>query len=132
MKTCAVFMTALALLSLAGCGTGGAQPTHDSLTQESLNLMKEMTALVKSVTDEASAKAAEPKFEALGKKAQEIKDAMEKLGPPSPEVQKELETKYMAQMQAAGQEMSQAMMRLTASPELMQQVSQAMQKLQVK
>jgi len=62
MKTInAVVALAMALL-LTGCG-GGDNPT--SISKEIANNMRAMTAVFNGITDEASAKAAVPKIEAL-------------------------------------------------------------------
>jgi hypothetical protein len=85
----------LAVLLLAGCGGD----THESLMDESVSVMGEMTDVLKGVTDEASAKAAAGKLESLVAEMNGLKDRIEKLGQPTQEQAQKMMQKGMEQMQ---------------------------------
>jgi len=89
-KTALVSAMFLLVCSLSGCGGD----SHDSLTKEGLDLMKEYVSIVDSVHDESSAQAAKSKLEALIKKGEDLKKRGEALGKPSAEEQKKLAEKY--------------------------------------
>jgi hypothetical protein len=68
MRTKSFFLLAgLGLALCAGCGDSA-----DSVMQDGLACMKEMTTVIHSVTDEATAQAAAPKLKALVARIQEI------------------------------------------------------------
>ena len=109
---CAAAVLAFSLL-LTGCDS---KPTHESVAEDMLDEMKQMVAVLKTVKDESSAKAAEPKL----KKAKERMDALQKqgdaLGTPTAEQQKEME-KHKAEMEKVMGEFMGEMMRVAMNPQ---------------
>jgi hypothetical protein len=83
-----VFMVSVG--GLSGC----AGDTHESLTREALDQMKEFVSIMDNVKDEASAQEAKPKLEALVTRMKELKKRADKLGKPSKEEDERLKKKY--------------------------------------
>ena len=72
-------------------------PVKDSaegLVKEMIASLKEMTSDLKKVTDTASATRAIPAVELRVRESRQIETRMEKLEPPTPEVQKKLKDTY--------------------------------------
>ena len=115
---------AAALLTLAGCGD-----THESLMKESLDNMNKVNTVLDGVKDEASAKAAAPKLEALAAKMNDIQQRMNKIGTPTPEQAKALETKYEKEIETVAQKMMANTMRIAFQPALMQHLQPALSKM---
>jgi len=120
-----IIMTA-AVLGLVLSACGGNSP--EALVDEQFDLMDEMLEIVEDVTDEASAKEAAKKLEALGEKLADLQKRMEKMPDPTPAEQKQLEARvaarqadYMKRSQEFGAKMMQY-------PELMEAFSKAMEK----
>jgi hypothetical protein len=63
-------------------GGGSSGPaTPESLAQEQIGLMKEMVAVIKTIQDEPSKKAAIPKLAAINKRGKEITKQIEAMKP---------------------------------------------------
>lgn len=103
------------LLLIGGCDS---KPTHDSLTKETIDLMKDYVAVMKTVTDESSAKKAAPEILKMADKMNRINADMDKLGPPSEEIKAQLDTKYKKELEPLTMEMIGELMRLTMDPKL--------------
>ena len=118
--TCAVLVAALCL---AGCDS---KPTHESVTQEGIDKTEEMVELLKSIKDEASAKAARPKMEQIKKDMEAIKKKADALGEPPAEVKKKLAEKHKPQMEKLASEMMKEMMRIGFDPKIAPHVRDVM------
>ena len=72
------------------------QPANDfeRVAETTLAIINRITEALTPVKDEATAKAALPKIEALQKEVVQLKEAAAKLGQPSEEVQKAMQAKY--------------------------------------
>ncbi len=112
-KTFALAALGAALLCY-GCGGD---------THESLDIFTDMTDVMKTITDEATAKDAAPKIEALAADFKAIMEKGEALGDPPEDVKKELEDK----MSAAMQDFSKEMMRVHQIEGAMEQLEKAME-----
>ena len=123
--TCALLAVALPAVALcvAGCDS---KPTHDSVAHESMDKMKEMVEVLKTIKDEASAKAARPKMEKIKKEMDEIKKKADALGEPPADVKKKLQEEHKAEMEKLFGEMMQEMMRIGMDPKLAPHVKDAM------
>ena len=111
------------LLLVSGCGD-----SHESVINDSVKLMKEMTAILKTVKDEESAKAAKPKLKALSEKMEAIEKRSKALGEPTAEQQKKLEEKFKKENEKVVQEFFAEMMRVGVTPGLAQHLEDAMPK----
>jgi hypothetical protein len=96
----------LGLALCAGCGD-----SPESLMQDTLSSMKEMSSVLQSVKDEASAKAAAPKLNAIGARMQELGKRGKAMNL-SQEQQTALMEKYKPQMEEAVKGMFPEMMRV--------------------
>jgi hypothetical protein len=96
----------LGLALCAGCGD-----SPDSLMKDTLSNMKEMSGVLQSVKDEASAKAAAPKLKAIGARMQDLAKRGKDMNL-SPEQQTALMEKYKPQMEEAVKGMFPEMMRI--------------------
>jgi outer membrane murein-binding lipoprotein Lpp len=88
-------LLAVALL-LSGCGD-----SHDDVMKDSVAKMNEMTDVMKSVTDKASAHAAAPKLKQISTDMKSLKAREDKLGKPSDAEKKQLEEKYKKDLETA-------------------------------
>lgn len=82
MRTSRLFLLGLA----AGCGSGVG--SHDEAADETLKAMQEFATILEGVKDKATAAAARPRIEALGKRLDEIRKGIEELGEPTEEESK--------------------------------------------
>jgi hypothetical protein len=130
-----------ALLLLAACGkndapasntnggTGGstapAPDTLDSITTASIAEMKNMTAVLSKITDEASANAAALEIEAISRRMKDLDQRGQKFGDAS----QGMNEKYLQSLMAAADEMSAQTHRLAqTNPEAKKIVDEAMKK----
>ena len=124
MKNAAFGIIVLVAFILTGCG--GAE-TADSIAKDMVANMKEMGAILASVTDEASAKAAVPKIEAVRAKMRDCA----KRAKAAPKIDAATEAKLNETMQAGMTEamtsLGAAQQRLAGQPELMAILAPAMQ-----
>lgn len=91
------------LVAQAKAGAPAAKPgvSHAVLAEKMLGVTKELASALEGIKDEAGAKAAQAKVTDLYKKMFAVSDEMEKLGPPSPEVEKQMGEKIGQDMGAA-------------------------------
>ncbi len=99
---------------LPGCG----KATHESLTKDTVSQMKKVVEILKGVKDEASAKAAASKIEAIGKAIRTIKTQAEELGKPTRELEAQLQDKYAEELRSVTMEMGREVMRIQMDPKL--------------
>jgi len=129
MKTFALTFIVLALSFLTGCSGGGGAGTDTAevIAKDMIANMKEMGAIMNSITDEASAKAAVPKIDAVRAKMRGCRDRAQK----APKLSGAEEQKFNAQMESGMQEamavLGPARARLMTQPELMAIIEPALQ-----
>jgi len=125
MKTM-MLMLALAFSFVSGCGGGNGDTAQRVFADMAAN-MREMSAILTSVTDEASARAALPKIDAVRAKMRDC--ARRARGVPRPDAA--TEQTLDAAMQAVQREVMPAIatakQRLAAQPELMAIIAPALQ-----
>jgi hypothetical protein len=108
-----------ALVALALCVAGcESKPTHESVTQETIDKMEEMVEVLKGIKDEASAKAARPKMEQIKKDMDEIKAKSKALGEPPADVKQKLAEKHKQELEKVTGEMMKEMMRIGFDPKI--------------
>jgi hypothetical protein len=101
------------LFLVAGCGAN--LDTPEGAMEASIDMLNEMTDILKSVKDKKSAEAAKPKLEALGKRGDEIEKALSKHKPDEAVAQK-----YAPKMMAAMEKFSTEVQRIMQDPEMQQ------------
>lgn len=111
------------LLSVPGCGD-----SHDAVMQDTIEIMKDMTEVMESIEDEASAKAAAPKLAKLGERFREIEMRQEAVGKPTPEQEQALKEKYGDELESVMQEFMAETFRLMMNPALAKHLEDAMPK----
>jgi len=111
---------------LTGCSGGD---TPEKLGQDMVANMKEMGAILTSITDEASAKAAVPKIEAVRAKMRGCRDRAEKLPKPDAATEEKLGAAMQAGMMEAMTSIGAAQARLASQPELLAIIEPAMQNM---
>src|SRR5438552_13091566 len=94
------------LVCCAGCGD-----SHESLAKDSVSNMKEMVAILDGVKDQASAHDAKPKLKSLMEKQKDIDARQNKLGAPSEDEMKTIDSKYSKEMEELQQKFNGQMMR---------------------
>ena len=113
-RTLAVACIAVAIVS-SGCDS---KPTHDSLAKDLMGKMKEMVAVMKGVKDEATAKAAKPKLEALKKDIEAINAEAAKLPKQSADEEKKFKEKYEPEIDKLMAEFATEGVRIGSNPTL--------------
>jgi hypothetical protein len=108
-----------AALLLAGC-----KDTHESLLKGSLEQLTDMNAVLKTVNDEASTKAAIPKVKAIGVEIKVIRARAKALPPATPSKDQRLRDDYQKRLADARAEIEREITRIAqtpnaATPELM-------------
>ena len=111
----------LGALVLVGCGD-----SHEAAMNDMIASMEKLNTILDGVQDEASAKAAKPKIEALSKQMDALGQRMEKLGEPSEAQQKELTAKFGKKMEKLGPKMIGNMMRISMNPQFAEHLQEAM------
>lgn len=96
----------------------GCKDSQESLFQELLATINQMTSTLEGVTDEASAKAAQPKMQKLMDKMPSLQKRAEALPKPNDSEKTELRRKYEAQTQEAMLKFAKEMMRVALNPKL--------------
>lgn len=113
----------LSLMPLSGCGSSDP---HEQAIVEMIDTMEEMSGILATVTDEASAEAAKPKLEAVSKRMQASKDNMEKIGKPDKAKEEALKEKYEERMKEVMGKMMKESMRVMMNPEFNKVLADAM------
>jgi cytochrome c556 len=91
-----MFVIGTIVLCASGCGD-----SHDAVTRDMLSTMKELSAVVKGVKDEASVQEAVTRLEALADRMKALKKRSDTLGQAPKEVDNSLRTKYEQEFRAA-------------------------------
>lgn len=124
MKT---MMLLLALvLSLAGCNRGGGDSAEKVFADMTAN-MQEMSAILASVDDEASAKAAVPRIDAVRAKMRDCARRAKAVPKPDAAAEQRLDAAAMAVQRDIMPAVLAARQRLQARPELMAILAPALQ-----
>jgi hypothetical protein len=120
-------MLVLALvLSLAGCSRGGGDSAEKVFADMTAN-MQEMSAILASVTDEASAKAAVPRIDAVRAKMRDCARRAKAVPRPDAAAERRLDAAAMAVQRDIMPAVLAARQRLQAQPELMAILAPALQ-----
>jgi hypothetical protein len=106
----------------SGCDS---KPTHESMAKDMIGKLKEGVEILKDVKDEASAKAAKPKLEALKKEIDAMEIEAEKLPKASAEEEKRLEEKYKPELDKVRTEFTTEIIRIGSDPKLIAELGSA-------
>jgi len=112
MRTIRLLPVVLAIC--AGCGGGGVG-SHDEAADETLKAMERFATILEGIRDKASADAATPKLEALGKDLDGLIEAVGKLGEPGEEEARKVAGKMLRGRGGLSERMDTVTARLDAS-----------------
>jgi hypothetical protein len=131
MRTTAFAIIVLAISLLTACGGAGAGgDTAERVSEEMVANMKEMAAILTGITDEASAKAAVPKIEAVRAKMRDCGQRAKNVPKIDAATEKRIGESMQAGMQEAMASIAAAHQRLVAQPELVAIIEPAMQNME--
>jgi predicted transcriptional regulator len=91
-----MFVIGTIVLCASGCGD-----SHDAVARDMLSTMKELSAAVKGVKDEASVQEAVTRLEALADRMKALKKRSDTLGEAPKEIANTLRTKYEQEFREA-------------------------------
>jgi hypothetical protein len=117
------------LILITFIGVSGCKSKHEAAISDRLSYVKKLTAVLQGVKDEASAKAAVPKIEAIAKDMKALMEDMEKMGEPSKEEMEKLTKKYKSDAEKAGLDLMKEMARISTDPKLAAVLGGAMKNL---
>jgi hypothetical protein len=110
------------LLLPVGCG-----PTpHEEAMDKMVDCFREMTEILSTIRDEATAEVASLKLEAVKTKMKELEATMKNMEPPTPEEQRSLQKKFESEMQTVLMDFGNEMMRIMAIPGLGEEMGEAL------
>ena len=118
-----------AVLTIFFLASGCSKPTHESVQKDRIGKINELTAILKSITDEASANAAVPKIKAVGEEMKALNQKADALPKLSPDEQKTLAQKQEREALDAQSGMTKEIARLMMNPALIKPISDAMKDL---
>ncbi|HWB20051.1 MAG TPA: hypothetical protein VG711_07115 [Phycisphaerales bacterium] len=124
MKQLALVAIMISLSFLTGCGGD----TPESISKEMSANMKEMAAILTGVNDEASAKAAVSKINAVREKMRSCRDRAKGLKVDA-ETEKRIEQNMAKEMSETMTSLAAAQQKLAAHPELMSIIEPALQNM---
>ncbi|MCL4209341.1 MAG: hypothetical protein HRU76_00655 [Phycisphaeraceae bacterium] len=123
----ATFAVTLLLASLlVGCGGDSAE----AVSKDMVANMKEMASILTGITDEASAKAAVPRIEAVRAKMQECGRRAKEVPPIDAATEQRIAKMFEKEMGEAMQSIFAAQQRLMAKPELLAIIAPAMENME--
>ena len=99
---------------LAGCN----KPDHEAAIKKTLSKMEELVAVMKSVQDEASSKAAAPKIRDITADLKKYQKEMKEMSKPTAAEDQRLKTAYEGRMRQVGMDMQKEGMRIGMTPKL--------------
>jgi len=102
-------LSTLAISLLCACGAD--LDSHDGVADAAIELMEDMADVLEGIDSKEAADAAAGDLEDLAERGAELGQAMEKLGKPDKETEKELEEKYEDRMKAVSERMGKAMQK---------------------
>ena len=126
MKTLMMIVLALGLAVVGGCGQSDAEAGERLFADMSAN-MREMAAILTSVTDEASAHAAVPRIDAVREKMRDCARRARELPMPDPETEKRMNAQMQEVMAEVMPQIAAAQARLAEQPALMAIIAPALQ-----
>src|SRR4051812_27703976 len=101
-------------LTLVGC----SKPDHEGLIKKTVSRMEDMVAVMKSVQDEASSKAAAPKIRDITTDLKQYQKEMKAMAKPTAAEDQRLKTAYEGRMKQVGEDMQKEAMRIGFNPKL--------------
>lgn len=114
MKHTVALCVIIMFLCIPGCGGD----TQESLADESMPIMRDMVATLETVKDEASAKAAKPKLEAIAKKMKSLEERRAKLPMPTEADMKAIFDKHGKEMEELQKKMVTVMLAIQFDPKV--------------
>jgi hypothetical protein len=121
-----LFMLVLTLCLVGGCGESSSDAGDRLFADMSAN-MREMSAILTSVTDEASARAAVPRIEAVRESMRDCARRARALPRPDAATEQRQNEAMQQLMAEVMPEMAKAQARLAERPELMEILAPALQ-----
>lgn len=118
MKTM-MLMLVLAISLVSGCAGGGSGDTAEKVFADMATNLREMSSILTSVTDEASAKAAVPRIEAVRMKMRDCAKRAKTVSMPDAATEERLNASMLAVQEEVMPSIVAANARLAAQPELM-------------
>jgi hypothetical protein len=104
----------------------GEEDVHEKTAKEVIAQLKELNSILATVQDGPSAKAAQPKLEALGKKIRELSKASKELPKLSEAQEEELRKKYEDQLTQENKTLMDEMLRISQNPDLAEELQTAL------
>src|SRR5687768_8908493 len=104
-------LVVVSIVALLASGCGG--DTRESLTQDGMSNMKELVAVLDTVKDAETAKAAKPKLKTLFEKMNTINEKMNKMGVPTEAEMKAMDEKHGKEMEDLQMKMMSNMMKIS-------------------
>jgi hypothetical protein len=126
MRTMKMFLLVLALCLVGGCKDGGSDESDRLFADMSANL-REMSAILTSVTDEASARAAVPRIEAVREKMRDCARRARDMPRPDAATEQRQNAAMQELMAEVAPQIASAQARLAERPELMAILAPALQ-----
>lgn len=120
-----MLMLALAISLVSGCGGGG--DTAEKVFADMTTNLREMSSILTSVTDEASAKAAVPRIEAVRMKMRDCAKRAKTVSMPDAATEQRLNAAMLAVQEEVMPSIVAANARLAEQPELMAIIGPALQ-----
>ena len=124
MKTM-MLMLVLAISLVSGCGGGG--DTAEKVFADMATNLREMSSILTSVADEASAKAAVPRIEAVRMKMRDCAKRAQTVSMPDAATEERLNATMLAVQTEVMPSIAAANARLAAQPELMAIIGPALE-----
>ena len=106
------------LISVAAALAGCNKPDHEAAIKKTVSKMEELVAVMKSVQDEASSKAAAPKIRDITADLKRYQKEMKEMAKPSAAEDQRLKTAYEGRMRQVGMDMQKEAMRIGFNPKL--------------
>ena len=126
MRKLMMAMLVLALALAGGCG-GADGDTGEKLFADMSANMREMAAVLTSVTDEASARAAVPKIAAVREKMRDCARRARELPRPDPATEERQNAEMQALMDEVLPQIAEAHARFAADPDVMAIIAPALE-----
>jgi len=104
----------LVAFALTGCN----KPDHEAAIKRTVSKMEELVAVMKSVQDEPSSKAAAPKIRDITADLKKYQKEMKEMSKPTAAEDQRLKTAYEGRMRQVGMDMQKEAMRIGMTPKL--------------
>lgn len=120
-----MYRKSIALLLVSSCFlVVGCADSHDKVTRDSIAQMKKLVNVLEGIKTVEDAKAAKGQLESIAKNMKALKTRADKLGDPSPELEKKLKEKYEDDLKELMPKMLGVMM--TMKPEIQKELETSM------